>query len=66
MRSLALEFPNQKFVIVRPPRMLTDQTNQVFDLSPPLSAVSVARELMERLGQIEYSSNLAELDLGRN
>jgi NAD(P)-dependent dehydrogenase (short-subunit alcohol dehydrogenase family) len=66
MRSLASEFPDQNFVIVRPPRMLTDQTNLAFDLSPPVSAVAVARELMESIRQFEYSSNLAELNLGRN
>jgi NAD(P)-dependent dehydrogenase (short-subunit alcohol dehydrogenase family) len=66
VRSLALEFPNQKFVIVRPPRMLTDQTNLAFDLSPPVSAVAVAEELMEAIKHIESSSNLAEFDLWKN
>jgi NAD(P)-dependent dehydrogenase (short-subunit alcohol dehydrogenase family) len=66
VRSLALEFPGQKFMIVRPPRMLTDQTNLAFDLSPPVSAVAVAEELMEAIRHIESSSNLAEFDLGKN
>ena len=66
MRSLALEFPDQKFVIARPPRMLTDQTNLAFDLSPPVSAVAVARELIEAIGQLDSASNLVEFDLGKN
>lgn len=66
MRTLAVELPDRKFVIVRPPRMLTDQTNLVVDLTPPVSAVTVARELMENLGRLDNSSNLAEMDLGRN
>ena len=66
MRVLALEFPRQKFVVIRPPRMLTDQTNLPFDLSPPVSAISAARELMESIGALNGRSNLIEVDLGRN
>jgi hypothetical protein len=46
--------------------MLTDQTNLAFDLSPPVSAVAVAEELMEAIRHIESSSNLAEFDLGKS
>jgi NAD(P)-dependent dehydrogenase (short-subunit alcohol dehydrogenase family) len=63
MRSLALEFPDQQFIIVRPPRMLTDQTNLPFDLSPPVSAVEVGRKFVELLGKARGESNLLELNL---
>jgi NAD(P)-dependent dehydrogenase (short-subunit alcohol dehydrogenase family) len=66
MRVLALEFPRQKFVVIRPPRMLTDQTNLPFDLSPPVSAITAAQELMESIGALNGCSNLIEIDLGKN
>jgi len=64
MRSLASEFPDRKFVIFRSPRMLTDQTNLAYDLSPPSSAIAVGRKLMEVLRKFPAASNLAEIDPG--
>lgn len=63
MRVLALEFRDLKFLIVRPSRMLTDQTNLAFDLTPPLTAVEVARRFLTALNEIAASGNLFEVNL---
>ncbi len=65
VRSLALEFPALRFLVVRPPRMLTDQTNVAFDLSGAASPVAVVRSLFEQVsaGCFAPDSNFATLDL---
>jgi NAD(P)-dependent dehydrogenase (short-subunit alcohol dehydrogenase family) len=63
VRALAVEFRDQKFLIIRPPRMLTDQTNLPFDLSPPISAIEVGRRLLDILSRDHGSGNLVEIDL---
>lgn len=63
MRALAAEFEDRRFVVVRPPRMLTDQTNVTFDLSPAVSAIEVGRRLLDALREADPAHNLAELDL---
>ncbi|HMP81268.1 MAG TPA: SDR family NAD(P)-dependent oxidoreductase [Verrucomicrobiota bacterium] len=63
MRVLALEFRDLKFLIARPPRMLTDQTNLAFDLTPPLTAVEVARRFLTALNNTAATGNLFEINL---
>lgn len=63
MRVLALEFRDLKFLIVRPTRMLTDQTNLAFDLTPPLTAVEVARRFLTALNDTAATGNLFEVNL---
>jgi hypothetical protein len=63
MRALALEFRDLRFLIVRPPRMLTDQTNLALDLSPPLPAVEVGRRFLNALLNFRSPGNLSEINL---
>ncbi|MDR3672153.1 MAG: SDR family oxidoreductase, partial [Holophaga sp.] len=51
VRGLAEEFSHLRFILFRPPRMLTDQTSAPFDPEPGVSAVAVARDLLEALNQ---------------
>lgn len=62
-RALAAEFPALRFVVARPPRMLTDQTNVAFDREPHASPVAVARSLLDRLADLPGGPNFDELDL---
>jgi NAD(P)-dependent dehydrogenase (short-subunit alcohol dehydrogenase family) len=63
MRALAVEHSEIRFVIVRPPRMLTDQTNLAFDLHPPVSAVGVASRIIRSLEEPSGKGNCIELNL---
>jgi polyketide synthase PksN len=63
MRALAVEFRDQKFYIVRPPRMLTDQTNLAFDLTPPISAIEVGRRMLDVFSKDHGPGNLTEINL---
>jgi NAD(P)-dependent dehydrogenase (short-subunit alcohol dehydrogenase family) len=68
LRALAAELRGIHFVIARPPRMLTDQTNAAFDLHPPEQAHAVAARLLARLGELPDTppapgANLHEIDL---
>jgi NAD(P)-dependent dehydrogenase (short-subunit alcohol dehydrogenase family)/acyl dehydratase len=63
LRGLSLELPQHRFVIARPPRMLTDQTNLAFDRNPPASALDVAARLLRELQAPAGSAdNLHEVD----
>jgi NAD(P)-dependent dehydrogenase (short-subunit alcohol dehydrogenase family) len=63
IRVLAKEFKALRFVIVRPPRMLTDLTNLPYDPTNPLSAVDVAVRMLQHLDSLEPAANLFELNL---
>jgi NAD(P)-dependent dehydrogenase (short-subunit alcohol dehydrogenase family) len=63
IRGLANEFNSFRFVIVRPPRMLTDQTNLPFDRHPAGSAIEVAARLMKMLLTLDANRNFFELNL---
>lgn len=64
IKCLAQEQRHLNFVTVRAPRMLTDQTNNIFDLSPPnMSAIPVSKSLLALLGTIPPDGNYQELDL---
>lgn len=62
-RALAAEFPALRFVIVRPPRMLTDQTNLAFDRESRASPLTITRKLLDQLADLPYGTNFNELDL---
>jgi NAD(P)-dependent dehydrogenase (short-subunit alcohol dehydrogenase family) len=63
LRVLALEFRDRQFVIVRAPRMLTDQTNLPFDLSRPLSPIEIGRRLLDAISSVRGPGNLHEINL---
>jgi NAD(P)-dependent dehydrogenase (short-subunit alcohol dehydrogenase family) len=58
-KSLAKEFPKQKFVIAKLPRILTDQSNTVSKLGTKLPT-EVADNLLEFLGHLDEKNNYAE------
>jgi NAD(P)-dependent dehydrogenase (short-subunit alcohol dehydrogenase family) len=62
-RVLALEHPELRFVVVRPPRMLTDQTNALVKAGPMASAVDLAARLVARLADLPTGGGLFEVDL---
>jgi NAD(P)-dependent dehydrogenase (short-subunit alcohol dehydrogenase family) len=63
-RGLSCEYPKHRFIIARPPRMLTDQTNLAFDRTPPVPAPTVAHDLLSRLISPRGSTpNLQEVNL---
>ena len=62
-RTLALEHPELRFVIARPPRMLTDQTNTLLRTGRLAAATVVAAGLLSRLAKLPEGENLHEIDL---
>lgn len=62
-RVLALEFPKVNFAIARPGKMLTDQTNVVFDMEPAPSPISIAGTLLDQLRAGPWNGNLLEMNL---
>ncbi len=62
-RALAAEFADFKFIIARPPRMKTDQTNLPYDRTPSISPIPVARKLLRSLANLSGKQNLFEVDL---
>jgi len=62
-RTLALEHPDLRFVIARPPRMLTDQTNTLVRTGRLAATGSVAAMLLARLAELPPGQNLHEIDL---
>lgn len=67
-RVLAVEHPEIRFVIARPGRMLTDQTNVPISLEPSLSAIDVAGRLLREVAALATRervtpSDVVEIDL---
>jgi NAD(P)-dependent dehydrogenase (short-subunit alcohol dehydrogenase family) len=62
IRGLAEEFKQLRFILFRPPRMLTDQTNSPFDREPGVSAISVAQTLLTALTVPDPAPGLQEID----
>jgi NAD(P)-dependent dehydrogenase (short-subunit alcohol dehydrogenase family) len=62
IRGLAEEFKQLRFILFRPPRMLTDQTNSPFDRDPGVSAISVAQTLLTALTVPDPAPGLQEID----
>jgi len=50
-RAFAREVPQVHFLVARPPRVHTDQTNSGFDLEPRVSPAVVARAIIDALSQ---------------
>jgi NAD(P)-dependent dehydrogenase (short-subunit alcohol dehydrogenase family) len=61
IRALSAELKAPRFAIVRPPRMLTDQTNLPYQRAAPASALTIARGVLERLAEIPADQRLTEL-----
>lgn len=53
MRAAAIEAPQLRSVVARPPRMLTDQTNPIADLRPLARPIEVATALVGRIGALD-------------
>jgi len=64
MRGLAKEYRKLRFLVVRPPRMLTDQTNDVaFPRKPSQSTSEVLGNLFDHLQLLSWDKNFQEVDL---
>lgn len=55
--NLAREHPKQRFMVARLPKILTDQTNLVFDRDPPARAAAVAVALVRAIAAFPAQSN---------
>jgi NAD(P)-dependent dehydrogenase (short-subunit alcohol dehydrogenase family) len=62
IRALATEFSRLNFVIFRPARMLTDQTNLPYHATPPASPIETAKTLLRALSETKSASNLREIN----
>jgi hypothetical protein len=49
MEGLAAERPTVRFLVLRAPRLATDQTNVAFDLQPRLAPALVGARLLREL-----------------
>lgn len=63
MQSLATEHKSLKFINVRPPQMLTDQTNGVLTSNSIPQATAVAKAFFEALATVDSRQNYFELNL---
>jgi NAD(P)-dependent dehydrogenase (short-subunit alcohol dehydrogenase family) len=66
IRALAVEFPMHAFTIVRPPKMLTNQTNTAFDYDLPAQAEVIVGQMLAELNQratVAEVPGVVELDL---
>lgn len=55
--SLSREYPKQRFLVARLPKILTDQTNLVFDRDPPARAAAIAFALSKAIAAFPAQSN---------
>ena len=62
IRAVALEHPTVKFMIVRAPKVLTDQTNVNFDLEPASPATGIVGRILEAVTRPIPESNLMVVD----
>lgn len=51
VRAVAVEYPSIRAVIVRPPKLHTDQTNANFDFEPHLAPTTVAKRVVNLVSQ---------------
>lgn len=51
VRGLAASTPGVRFVTLRPPRMLTDQTSTPYDVHPPLAPFAIVTRLLAAIEQ---------------
>lgn len=61
-RALAQDFKKLRFIVARPPRMLTDQTNSAFANKASQDTVAVVNALIARLAA-PSAANFEEIDL---
>jgi NAD(P)-dependent dehydrogenase (short-subunit alcohol dehydrogenase family) len=62
--SLAREYPKHRFLVARLPKILTDQTNLVFDREPPQRADDIAFVLAKRIAAFPAQSNFLRTTIG--
>lgn len=62
--SLAREYPRQRFMVARLPKILTDQTNLVFDRDPPARAADIALALAKAIAAFPAESNFLHTTIG--
>jgi len=62
--SLSREYPKQRFMVARLPKILTDQTNLVFDRDPPARAAAVAVVLARAIAAFPAQSNFLHTTIG--
>jgi NAD(P)-dependent dehydrogenase (short-subunit alcohol dehydrogenase family) len=68
IRSLSMEFPTHPFIIARPPKILTNQTNTAFDPNPPAETEMIAGRLLSEVSRLlntDGHAGVVELDLVR-
>jgi NAD(P)-dependent dehydrogenase (short-subunit alcohol dehydrogenase family) len=63
IKSLATEYPQKKFIIARPPRMLTDQTNTILKSSDIISPIDIAKKLLDYVQATHNDTNFLETNL---
>lgn len=63
VQALSLESRDHEFIVVRLPRILTDQTNLAFDFDPPLHPGEVAREAILSLVDSKQDGNYRVVNL---
>lgn len=61
-QSLAKEYRDRRFLVVRLPKMLTDQTNVPFDREPAARAVDVAKCLSSAIASYPLNTNFVLMD----
>ncbi len=62
--SLAREYPKQRFLVARLPKILTDQTNLVFDRERPARAADIAFALAKAIAAFPAQSNFLHTTIG--
>jgi len=62
--NLAREYPRQRFLVARLPRILTDQTNLAYDREKPQSSVDIAVALARIIAAFPAQSNFLHTTIG--
>jgi NAD(P)-dependent dehydrogenase (short-subunit alcohol dehydrogenase family) len=62
--NLAREYPGQRFLVARLPRILTDQTNLAYDREKPQSSVDIAVALARIIAAFPAQSNFLHTTIG--
>jgi NAD(P)-dependent dehydrogenase (short-subunit alcohol dehydrogenase family) len=62
--SLSRQYPKQRFLVARLPKILTDQTNLVFDRDPPARAADIAFALAKVIAAFPAQSNFLHTTIG--
>lgn len=62
--SLSRQYPRQRFMVARLPKILTDQTNLVFDRDPPVRAAAIAAALARAIAAFPAQCNFLHTTIG--